>query len=101
LDSLTKRHAPAMHAIGHEAGERAQHPQRGGAGERGQPHHEGRVGELEREPAEQDEIHPARPVDAEAREPEAAVGRSRRTDANAWGAASAAAVGEGTGALDY
>ncbi len=60
-------HAPAVHAVRHQAGERAQQHHRRRAGERGHRHHERRVGELEGEPAEQDEVHPARAVDAETR----------------------------------
>jgi hypothetical protein len=67
-------HAPAVHPIGHDAGEGTQDHERRGAGEGGQADHERRVRELEREPAEEDQVHPARAVDAQAREPEPAVG---------------------------
>src|SRR5436190_1911304 len=64
----------AMQAVGHHAAPRAQQHHRRRAGKGREPDHERRFGELKRQPCEDDEIHPARGVEAEPGEPQPAVG---------------------------
>ena len=70
-----EEHPARRDLVGDDAGERAHHHHGRGAREGGEAHHERRAGELEREPAERDEVHPPREVDEAPRRPEPAVAR--------------------------
>ena len=81
-----EEHVAPVHAVRDHAGERTQRHHRRGAREGGEPHHEWRLGELIREPAEGDQVHPSGRIETEAGEPETAVvGFSENSEAGETG----------------
>ena len=67
--------ASPRNPVGDDTGERAHDHQRRRARERGDPDHERRASELERQPSQRDQVHPAGDVHEEAGHPQPAIAR--------------------------